>query len=308
MRTLGSSAIDDSKARALPGVAAVLHHENVPRVRYASGGQSYPNPLPYDQVSFDNKVRYVGDRVAAVAAETVEIAEVAIGLIEVDYEVLPAVFDENEAIADGAPVIHDEDEMEGAHDAAHNIVHHIAGDVGEVDEGFAKAHRIFEQTFRVHQVQPTPIEPHITIAYWDSDERMVIRTSTQVPFHVRRMVAPLLGLPVKQIRVIKPRIGGGFGVKQEMLIEDIVGHLTMATGRPVRYELTREEEFVSSRTRHPQTITYRTGVDISAAAGRPGHEGRRQHRRLWHPRSHRADGQRIARSEFLQVTQQAVPV
>ena len=254
-------AIDDSKAVALPGVKAVLHHENVARVRYASGGQSYPNPLPYDQVSFDDKVRYVGDRVAAVAAETVEIAQEAIGLIDVTYELLPAVFDENEAIAEGAPVIHDEPEMEGAHDAARNIVHHISADVGNVDEGFGQASRIFEQTLRVHQVQQTPIEPHIAIAYWDSDERMVIRTSTQVPFHVRRMVAPLLGLPVKQIRIIKPRIGGGFGVKQEMLIEDIVGHLTMATGRPVRYELTREEEFVSSRTRHPQTIAYRTGID-----------------------------------------------
>ena len=256
-------AIDDSKARALPGVKAVLHHGNVPRVRYASGGQSYPNPLPYDQVSFDNKVRHVGDRVAAVAADSLEIAEEAIGLIDVTYEVLPAVFDENEAIAEGAPVIHDEEDMEGAHDASRNIVHRLSANVGNVDEGFERAHRIFEETFRVHQVQQTPIEPHIAIAYWDSDERMVIRTSTQVPFHVRRMVAPLLGLPVRDIRIIKPRIGGGFGVKQEMLIEDIVGHLTMATGRPVRYELTREEEFVSSRSRHPQTITYRTGVDVS---------------------------------------------
>ena len=254
--------IDDSKALALPGVKAVLHHENVPRVRYASGGQSYPNPLPYDQVSFDDKVRHVGDRVAAVAAETIEIATQAVKLIEVEYEVLPAVFDENEAISPGAPVIHDEEGMNGAHDPAHNIVHHIAADSGDVEAGMAKADRIFEQTFRVHQVQQAPIEPHIAIAYWDSDERMVIRTSTQVPFHVRRMVAPLLGLPVKQIRIIKPRIGGGFGAKQEMLIEDIVGHLTMATGRPVRLELTREEEFVSSRTRHPQTLTYRTGVDI----------------------------------------------
>ena len=89
----------------------------------------------------------------------------------------------------------------------------------------------------------------------------MLRTSTQVPFHVRRMVAPLLGLPVKRIRVIKPRIGGGFGGKQEMLIEDIVGHLVLATRRPVRLELTREEEFVSARTRHAQTVTFRTGVD-----------------------------------------------
>jgi putative selenate reductase molybdopterin-binding subunit len=254
-------SIDDTAARALPGVHAVLHYGNVARVRYASGGQSYPNPLPYDQVSFDNKVRFVGDRVAAVAADTEEIALVALELLDVTYDVLPAVFDENDAIADGAPVIHDEPDLDGAHDAAHNIVHHLKAETGNIEDGIAVADRVFTQTFRVHQVQQTPIEPHIAIAEWDSDERLVITSSTQVPFHVRRMVAPLLGIPVKQIRIIKPRIGGGFGVKQEMLIEDIVGHLTIVTGRPVRLELTREEEFMSSRTRHPQTITYRTGVD-----------------------------------------------
>jgi putative selenate reductase molybdopterin-binding subunit len=254
-------AIDDEAAKSLQGVHAVLHHGNVSRVRYASGGQSYPNPLPYDQVSFDNKVRYVGDRVACVAADTEEIAEAAIALIDVTYEVLPAVFDEIDAIAPGAPVIHDEPDMDGAHDASRNIVHHIEASTGDIETGFANADRVVEQTFRVHQVQQTPIEPHIAIAEWDSDERLVITSSTQVPFHVRRMVAPLLDLPVKKIRIIKPRIGGGFGVKQEMLIEDIVGHLTIATGRPVRLELTREEEFVSSRTRHPQTITFKTGVD-----------------------------------------------
>ena len=254
-------AIDDSRARALPGVHAVLHAANVPRVRYASGGQSYPNPLPYDQVSFDTKVRHVGDRVAAVAAETVEIAEEAVRLIDVTYDVLPAVFDENDAVASGAPVIHDEPDMEGAADASRNISHHMEAEVGDVAAGFVKADRVFEETFRVHQVQQCPIEPHIAISYFDSDERLNIRTSTQVPFHVRRMVAPLLGMKVGRIRIIKPRIGGGFGAKQEMLLEDIVGHLTIATGRPVRLELTREEEFVSSRTRHPQTITYRTGVN-----------------------------------------------
>jgi putative selenate reductase molybdopterin-binding subunit len=253
--------IDDTEARALPGVQAVIHYKNIARIHYASGGQSYPNPLPYDQVSFDNKVRYVGDRVAAVAAETLEIAEKAVKLIKVQYEVLPAVFDENEAIKDGAPIIHDEPDVPGIYDAAHNISHYIHAAVGDVEQGFAQADHIFEHTYRVHQVQQVPIEPHIVISYWDSDERLVIRTSTQVPFHVRRMVAPLLGLPVKRIRVIKPRIGGGFGAKQEMLIEDIAGHLTIATGKPVRLELTRAEEFVSSRTRHPQTITYKTGVN-----------------------------------------------
>lgn len=252
--------IDDSAANALPGVRAVIHYKNVERVKYASGGQSYPNPPPYDQVSFDNKVRYVGDRVAAVAADTLAIAEEALKLIEVEYEVLPAVFDENEAIKAGAPIIHDEDDTADIHDASRNIVHHIEAEVGSVQRGFDEADHVFEHTYYVHQVQQAPIEPHIAISWWDSDERLVIRTSTQVPFHVRRMVAPLLGLPVRRIRVIKPRIGGGFGVKQEMLIEDIVGHLTIATGRPVRMELTRSEEFRSSRTRHPQTITWKTGV------------------------------------------------
>ncbi|MCL1594000.1 MAG: 2Fe-2S iron-sulfur cluster-binding protein, partial [Actinomycetia bacterium] len=177
--------IDDTAARSLPGVHAVLHHRNVPRIRYASGGQSYPNPLPYDQVSFDNKVRYVGDRVAAVAADTEEIAREALSLLDITYDVLPAVFDENEAIAEGAPVIHDETDMSGAHDASRNIVHHLKADTGDIEAGIAAADRVFEQTFRVHQVQQTPIEPHIAIAAWDSDERLVITSSTQVPFHVR---------------------------------------------------------------------------------------------------------------------------
>jgi putative selenate reductase molybdopterin-binding subunit len=196
-----------------------------------------------------------------VAADTEEIARAALRLIDVEYDILPAVFDENEAIAPGAPVIHDESDMDGAHDPSRNIVHHLEAATGSVDDGLAAATHVFESTYRVHQVQQTPIEPHVAIAEWDSDERLVITTSTQVPFHVRRMVAPLLGIPVKQIRIVKPRIGGGFGVKQEMLIEDIVGHLTIATGRRVRLELDRTEEFVSSRTRHPQTITFRSGVD-----------------------------------------------
>ena len=257
-------AIDDSEAVALPGVHAVLHHFNTARVKYASGGQSWPNPQPWDQVSFDNKVRHVGDRVAAVAAETLEIAEEACRLIKVDYEVLPAVFDELEAIAPGAPVIHDEPDTEGIYDAAHNISHHIEGQTvtdAEMDAAFARSERVFEQVFHVHQQQHTPIEPHITIGWLDEDERLVLRASTQVPFHTRRMVAPLVGLPVRDIRVMKPRLGGGFGAKQEMLIEDIVAHLVLCTRRPVRLELTREEEFTSTRVRHAQTITFRTGVD-----------------------------------------------
>ncbi len=253
--------IDDSAARAVEGVHAVLHYGNTPRVKYASGGQSWPNPHPYDQVSFDDRVRHVGDRVAAVAAETVEAAEEAVRLIEVDYEVLPAVFDERFAMDPDAPKIHDEDDTTHICDPQRNLVHHLTAHRGDVDANLAAAPHTFEQTFRVHQVQQCPIEPHISMAWLDSDERMVVRTATQVPFHTRRMLAPLIGMDIKDIRVIKPRIGGGFGAKQEMLIEDIVAHLAIATRRPVRLELDRAEEFYASRTRHPQTITFRTAVD-----------------------------------------------
>ena len=253
--------IDDGAAVALPGVRAVLHYKNTPRIKYASGGQSWPNPHPHDQVSFDTKVRHVGDRVAAVAADTAEIADEALRLIDVTYEVLPAVFDELEAMLDGAPVIHDEDDTTDIHDRNRNIVHHIGAERGDVDVGFAEADRVFEHTYRVHQVQPVPIENHISVAWLDPDERMVVRTATQVPFHTRRMLAPLIGMEIKDVRIIKPRIGGGFGAKQEMLIEDIAAHLARATRLPVKVELNREEEFMSSRTRHPQTLTYKTGVN-----------------------------------------------
>jgi putative selenate reductase molybdopterin-binding subunit len=255
--------IDDSAARALPGVHAVLHYKNTPRVKYASGGQSWPNPYPHDQASFDNKVRFVGDRVAAVAAETLEIAEEACRLINVTYEVLPAVLDARSAIAEGAPVIHDESDSVGIYDAAHNISHHIEGRTvsdEEMEAAFAKADHVFENTYEVQQMQHTPIEPHVAVGWLDGDERLVLRTSTQVPFHIRRMVAPLVGLPVKAIHVIKPRLGGGFGSKQELITEDIVGLLVLATRRPVRLVFNREEEFMCSRTRHAQTLTYRTGV------------------------------------------------
>jgi putative selenate reductase molybdopterin-binding subunit len=254
--------IDDSAALALPGVHAVIHHRNLPRVLHATGGQSWPNPLPYDQVSFDSKVRHVGDRVAAVAAETPEIAEHALTLIKVTYEVLPFILDERDAMLPGAPMIHDEADAVGIADASRNLVVHLGGDTfgSDVDAEWANADRVFEHTFRVHQVQQCPIEPHITIAWLDEDERLVVRTATQVPFHVRRMLAPVIGLPVRRIRVVKPRIGGGFGAKQEMAIEDIPSHLALITRRPVKLELSRQEEFESSRTRHPQTITFKSGV------------------------------------------------
>ncbi|TET81969.1 MAG: xanthine dehydrogenase [Anaerolineales bacterium] len=254
-------SIDASRARGLPGVYAVLTHEDLPRVKYASGGQSYPQPPPFDQVCLDNKVRHEGDRVAVVAAETRALARKALQLIKVEYEVLSVVIDPEEAMQDGAPVIHDEPDTEGIYDIEHNIVHHIEAEVGDVEAAFATAEHIFEGEYRTPKQQHAHLEPHACITYWDEDDRLVIRTSTQVPFHVRRMVAPLIGLPVKQIRVIKPRIGGGFGNKQEMILEDLCAHLTLATGRPVCMEYTRKQEFTSSRSRHPQIIRYKIAVN-----------------------------------------------
>ncbi len=252
--------IDASKARALPGVHAVLTHEDLPRVPYTTAGQSDPEPGPHDNFSLDYKLRFVGDRVAAVAAETEEIARKALDLIEVEYEQLPAIFDPRDSMKQGAPVIHDEPESWHIEDKDRNLAAVIEWEVGNVEDGFAQADHIFEGVYYSPKVQQTPIEPHVTVTWWDEDDRLVIRTSTQVPFHVRRILAPVLGLPEKRIRVIKPRIGGGFGVKQEVLIEDICAHLTIVTGRPVRLEYTREEEFYASRTRHPMYVTLKTGV------------------------------------------------
>ncbi len=253
-------SIDASKARALEGVHVVLTHEDIPRVKYASGGQSYPQPPPYDQVCLDTRMRHVGDRVAVVAAASPRLARRALRLIEVEYEVLPHVLNGERARTEGAPVVHDELDTEGIFDREHNIVHHIEADEGDAEGQWGRADHVFEREYRTSQQQQAHIEPHVCITYWDEDGRLVVRTSTQVPFHIRRMLAPLLGLPEKDIRVVKPRIGGGFGNKQEMILEDLCAHLTIATGRPVRMEYTRHEEFTSSRTRHPTVQRYRMGV------------------------------------------------
>ncbi len=253
--------IDVSKARALPGVYAVLTYQDIPRVVFSTAGQSDPIPGPLDTVSLDSKVRYVGDRVAAVAAESPEIAEEALRLIEVEYEVLPAVLDPREAMRPGAPVIHDEPDYVpfGECDPSRNIAAEIRIELGDVNRAMAEADYVFEGEYEVQRVQQAPLETWTCLTYWDEDDRLVIRSSTQVPFHVRRILAPVLGLPPKRIRVIKPRIGGGFGNKQE-IYEDICAHLTIATGRPVLMEYTREEQFAASTTRHSMIIRMRTGV------------------------------------------------
>ena len=250
--------IDTREAEKVPGVKAVLTYKNVPRVPHTTAGQGYPEPSPYDTYILDSKVRFVGDRVAAVAAETPEAAEAALKLIKVEYEALPAVFDTFTAMKDGAPVIHDEADAKNIPDAKHNIAARFEFEVKN-GEWFKDADFVIEHSYKMPYLQHCAIEPHIVITSFDPFGRLVIRTSTQVPFHVRRIVAQALRLPVKKIRVIKPRIGGGFGSKQEIVLEDITAALSLETGKPVKMEYTRRETFISSRTRHPATVRLKTG-------------------------------------------------
>ncbi len=253
-------SIDTRDAERMPGVRLVMTHENTPATRHTTAGQGFPEPSPYDTRMFDTKVRYVGDRVAAVAAESEEIALRALAAIRVEYEELPAILSIDEARAAGAPRIHDEDDAKGIYDAARNIVADVDIDVGDVETGFAESDLVIETTCETQYAQHTPIETHVVLASLDAEDRLVLRTSTQVPFHVRRIVAQTLEIPIRRIRVVKPRIGGGFGVKQEVLLEDIAGWVALKTRRPALFWLTRPEEFTSSRTRHPMRVRVKLGI------------------------------------------------
>ncbi|HUK83427.1 MAG TPA: molybdopterin cofactor-binding domain-containing protein [Verrucomicrobiae bacterium] len=252
--------IDTTEAERLPGVVIVLTHKNVPRVAHTTAGQGYPEPSPYDAFMFDTKVRFVGDRVACVAAESADIAEQALKLINVKYELLQAVFDVREAMKDGAPVIHDETDSDGIHDRKHNIAAHYDVEIGNLANGLKEADFVVEEEFETQYAQHCPLEPHICIGYLDDNHRIVLRTATQVPWHARRIVAQCLQIPVNQIRVIKPRIGGGFGAKQEIILEDLCALIAQRTRRPVKIEMTRREEFMASRTRDPSIVKMKIGV------------------------------------------------
>ena len=227
------------------------------------------------------KVRHVGDRVAAVIAETLEAAREACRKIKVDYEVLPAVFTVEEAMAPGAPLVHngiveyrsgapadlDEynkkagDPREGKviyqfplHADIHkNIAASNKGEIGNVDEAFRTSDAVVEATYQTSQIQHTPLETHICFARMEGG-RLVIHASTQVPYHVRRIVGWVTGLPENRIHIIKTRVGGGYGSKQDILIEDLTGYASFVTGRPVLCHNTREEEFIANSTRHPMRV------------------------------------------------------
>ncbi|MCW8331181.1 molybdopterin-dependent oxidoreductase Mo/Fe-S-binding subunit [Photobacterium sp. SDRW27] len=278
--------LDVSKAEALPGVVSVITHLNCPDVPYTPGGQSAPEPSPLDRRMFGQKMRHVGDRVAAVVAESPEIAEQALKLIEVEFDVLKPVMTIDEAMAPEAPIIHNEpieygvgapeDLEEQNRDAdpregklivnfpigcfpRKNIAASVRGHIGDLNKGFEEADVIIERTYESKQVQQLPVETHICYSYMDG-ERLVMHDSTQVPWHVRRQVAKILGVKQNKVHIVKERVGGGYGSKQDILLEDVCAWATWTTGRPVYFHHTREEEFISNSTRHVAKVTVKLGA------------------------------------------------
>lgn len=250
-------SIDVSKAKKLEGVEAVITYEDLPKIKFATAG----HPWTFDEAHRDvedrliitDKVRFCGEPVAAVVAIDEIIALKAIKLIDVEYEVLPFVMDQEEAIKEGAPIIHEERQ--------NNIISSFGNEVGDVEIELKEADKVFTGKFNTSTVQHCHLENHSAYAYMESDGRIVIVTSTQIPHIVRRVVGQALGMPWGRIRVIKPYIGGGFGNKQDVVIEPLTAAMTLAVnGRPVRYALTREECFIDTRVRHAMRFTFKTGV------------------------------------------------
>jgi CO/xanthine dehydrogenase Mo-binding subunit len=256
-------SIDTSKAEALPGVAAVFHHWNCPDRFYTTAGQGFPEPSPYDNRLFDHRVRFVGDRICMVAAETAEIADEAISLISVELKPLPAVFDAEKSRDPDSPRLHEDGEympIPVRYLPEQNVCAGINIPIGDVEKGLAEADFVVEHRYTTQQSSHAALEPHVVAAYLDPRRRIFIISATQVPFHARRIVSRLLDIPIQTVRVIKPRIGGGFGGKQEVILEPYAALATMRTGRPTFMEMSRMEVFVSSRTRHPMRLDFKMGV------------------------------------------------
>lgn len=241
--------IDTSKAKALEGVLAVITGADVPDTQYGV------SPSRYDEhVLAKNRVRYVGDEVAAVAAIDEKTAERACALIEVEYEELPVVLDPFAAMAEGAPQLHERYKR--------NINTKVEQHFGDVEKGFAESYLVREEKFTGNHTYQSPLEPHASIATWESDSTLVLCTSTQVPHYVQYMMAHVLHKPLGEIRVIRPAVGGGFGGKAETTPLDLCAALlSRQTGHPVKMVYSREDMFRHGRGRHKQHMTFKIGVD-----------------------------------------------
>ena len=257
--------IDGSAAERLPGVAAVLTRDDFTEV--SGYGARYGRIFRDQSVVALDKVRFIGDPVAAVAALTNEIAEEALSLIQVDYEELPAVFDEHAALQAGAPLVHDPRPAQQAIfsnliqdlPGGSNLCSHFKLRHGDVEAGFRQADFVFEDVFRSPAAQHVPLEPHVTVAEF-FQSKLTLWTSTQMPHAVRSQMAELLHLPLSQVRVIVETLGGGFGSKGSLRLEPITVFLARKAKRPVKIVLRREEEFVTV-CKHPATIRLKTGVN-----------------------------------------------
>jgi len=243
--------IDVSKARRLSGVKAVLTGHDTAKIKFGSF-DSVPQTANEYFLTWD-KARYIGDELACVAATDEDIAEEALDLIEVEYEILPGIFDPEEAMKPGMPLIHEESE--------NNISVRIFWDLGEVDKALKEAYYVREDRFVTQSVLHAPMEPHTALAMVDTAGKLTLWTSTQVPYYIQRWLARTLPMSLDQIRVIKPHMGGGFGGKWEVYpIDFCASLLAKTTGKPVKIAYTREEEFLATHRRHPEILYLKTGV------------------------------------------------
>ena len=241
--------IDTSKANELLGVKLVLTGKDVPDITYGV------NPARYDEhVLAKDRVRYVGDEVAAVIAVDEETAEKALDLIDVEYEEIPAVFNPMDALKEDAPQLHER--------YKNNINTRVEHHFGDVEKGFAEADYIREEEFVGNHVYQSPIEPHASIAYWENDGSvLVLYSSTQVPHYLHYMMARVLDIPLGKIRVIRPPVGGGFGGKLDATPLDLITAISSKKlGRPVKMVYSRKEMFLHGRGRHKQHMNLKLGV------------------------------------------------
>jgi putative selenate reductase molybdopterin-binding subunit len=258
-------SIDTAAALALPGVRLVLTPDDAPDVLYSSARHHRPIDDPADTRLLDRVMRFAGQRVAAVVADTVAAAERGAELVDIEYEPLPAVFDPELAMAPGAPLVHADKGPEARAAAPErNLAGEIHSELGDVEAAFARAAATYENEFSIHRVQHVHLETHGSVAWIDDDGRLTVRTSSQTPFLTRDALADLVGLERDRVRVFTARIGGGFGGKQEMLTEDVVAVAALRLRAPVSLELTREEEFAATTTRHPMRVL------VKVAAGDDG--------------------------------------
>ncbi|PBC60735.1 aldehyde oxidase [Streptomyces sp. Tue6028] len=254
-------AIDTSAALRVPGVHAVLTHHDAPERHFSTARHEHPEEDPADTRVLDDTVRHIGQRVAAVVADSEAAAEEGCRRVEVTYAVLPAVLDPEEAMRPGAPVVHDKDAGTARIARPHvNVVGEAHGEIGDVEAGFAAADVVYEETFRTQRVQHASLETHGAVAWFDEDGRLTVRTSSQTPFLTRRALCALYDLPEERVRVVAGRVGGGFGGKQEMLVEDIVALAVLRLRRPVKLEYTRAEQFHGATTRHPFVVRVQAGA------------------------------------------------